>query len=99
MRIVWSPTARLRVQGAVDFIAEDRPLASRAWLEGLIDRIELLREFPKQGRLVPEWGEESLREVFHEPYRVVYEIFEDRVEILTLSHARQKFPDEPAGSS
>ncbi len=50
-------------------------------------------------RLVPEWGEETLREVFHEPYRIVYEIFEDRVEILTLSHVRQEFPDEPAGSS
>jgi toxin ParE1/3/4 len=99
VRIVWSPTARLRVQGAVDFIAEDSPPASRAWLEGLIDRVELLCEFPKQGRLVPEWGEESLREVFHDPYRVVYEIFEDRVEILTLSHVRQEFPDEPAGSS
>jgi toxin ParE1/3/4 len=83
VKIIWSPTARLRVQDAVDFIAEDRPLTSHAWLESLVERVELLCEFPKQSRLVPEWGDPTLREVFHEPYRVVYEVFVDRVEILT----------------
>jgi hypothetical protein len=28
----------------------------------------------------------------HEPFRVVYEVFPDRVEILTLSHFRQELP-------
>ena len=99
MRIVWSPTARRRAQSAVDHIALDRPHASREWLEGLVRRVELLRDLPEQGRVVPEWHESSVREVLHEPYRVIYELYADRIEILTLSHFRQELPDRPPGGS
>jgi len=97
LRIVWSPTARERAQAAVDFIALDRSRTALEWLAGLVRRVELLREFPEQGRAVPEWHESSVREVFHEPYRVIYEVFGDRVEILTLSHFRQELPPHPPG--
>lgn len=81
----------------MDYIARDRPRASREWVEALVRRVELLRDFPDQGRVVPEWHEPSVREVFHEPYRVLYEVFEDRIEILTLSHFRQELPSQPPG--
>jgi len=99
LTVVWSPTARRRAQAAVDYIALDRPRTSLEWLDGLVRRVELLRELPEQGRVVPEWHESSVREVFHEPYRVIHEIREDRVEILTLSHFRQELPPEPPGGS
>jgi plasmid stabilization system protein ParE len=92
LKVVWSPTARRRALEAVDFIAHDRPLASAEWLNALIERVDLLRDLPEQGRVVPEWGEPSVREIMHEPFRVVYEVFPDRVEILTLSHFRQELP-------
>ncbi len=92
MRVVWSPTARRQLHAAVDVVGEDRPQAALAWLDGLVERTELLRELPVQGRVVPEWGEETVREVMYDPYRVVYEIRDDRIEILVLSHYRQEFP-------
>jgi len=97
LTIVWSPTARRRVQAAVDYIARERPRASGEWLEALVRRVELLRELPEQGRVVPEWQEPSVREVFHDPYRVLYEVRGDRIEILTLSHFRQEIPAQPPG--
>jgi toxin ParE1/3/4 len=97
LTVVWSRTARRRVQAAVDYIARDRPRTSHEWVEALVRRVELLRDFPDQGRVVPEWHEPSVREVFHEPYRVLYEVFEDRIEILTLSHFRQELPSQPPG--
>lgn len=59
------------------------------WLDALLERLELLREHPEQGRMVPEWGEPSIREVLSTPYRIIYEVLPDRVEVLTLSHERQ----------
>lgn len=91
------PDRESRVQAAVDFIALDRPRSSLEWLDGLVRRVELLRDFPERGRVVPEWHESSVREVFHEPYRVIYEVFDDRIEILTLSHFRQELPPHPPG--
>lgn len=99
MRVVWSPTARRQAQAAVDYIALDRPQASVAWLEALVKRVELLGDLPEQGRVVPEWHESSVREVFHEPYRVMYEVTADRLEIIAMSHFRQELPHQPPGSS
>lgn len=89
MKVTWSPTALRRAAAAVDYIAVDRPAAAVTWFDGLVERVELLKTAPEQGRVVPEWHEDSVREIQYPPYRVVYEIFEDRVEILTLSHMRQ----------
>ena len=94
MRVVWSPTARRQVLAAVERISDDWPNAATAWFEGLIERISLLPDLPTQGRVVPEWGEDSVREILYAPYRVVYEFHADRVEILALSHYRQQFPEE-----
>lgn len=100
MKVIWAPTARRQALAAVDYIAADRPLASQEWLDGLLQRIDLASDMPDQGRVVPEWHEASVREVFHEPYRVIYEIREGHIEILTLSHFRQELPVErPGGSS
>ena len=97
MRIVWSPTARRRAQAAVDYIALDRPQTSLEWLDALVERVEVLRDLPEQGRVVPEWHESSVREVLQQPFRVIYEVLEDRIEILTLCHFRQELPPEPPG--
>jgi plasmid stabilization system protein ParE len=80
-------------------MAVGRPQASFEWLEGLVRRVELLRDLAEQGRVVPEWHDPSVREVLHEPYRVIYEVFADHIEILTLSHFRQELPPEPTGGS
>ena len=49
--------------------------------------------FPIRGRVVPEWGDEDVREILYQPYRLVYEVFPDEVHILTLSHFRQELQD------
>lgn len=97
MKIVWSPKARVRALAAVEYIANERPAVALRWLDALVDRIELLKELPEQGRIVPEWGDPQIREVIHSPYRIIYEVFPDRVEVLTLSHDRQIL--HPRGTS
>jgi len=48
---------------------------------------------------VPEWGEPTVREIAYASYRVIYEVFPDRVEILTVSHTRQQLPDQRPDTS
>ena len=52
------------------FIARDRPSVAVEWYEGLIERIELLRDLPEQGRVVAEWHEPTVREILRHPYRL-----------------------------
>ena len=38
----------------------------------IVERIEYLGDHPDMGREVPEFGQSSLRELIHPPFRIVY---------------------------
>ncbi len=51
---------------------------------------ERLTNFPLSGRVVPEVGKKSIREIILGNYRIIYRVLPDEVEILTVHHgARQ----------
>ncbi len=74
----------------MDFIAAERPDAAVEWLDGLIARVDLLRDFPEQGHVVPGWDQQVVRQILYSPYRVVYQVEAEQVEILTISHDRER---------
>jgi len=45
--------------------------------------------------MVPEYEQESVREVFHHPYRIIYLISDEQIEILSVIHDRRLLPDDP----
>ena len=49
MRITWSSRAKKRVSEYGDFNAQDNPDAASEWIEGILDEVERLRDFPEQG--------------------------------------------------
>lgn len=97
MKIVWSPLAQTRALEAVDYIAQERPQAAAAWLEELVTRVASLDRFARRGRIVPEIGHETYRELLHAPYRVIYRVDATQVVILTLRHSRRDWDDAEAG--
>ena len=53
--------------------------------------VERLTDNPRSGRVVPELGDESIREVIHGNYRTVYRLRHDVVEIATVFHDARLF--------
>jgi toxin ParE1/3/4 len=51
-----------------------------------------LQRFPASGRVVPERGEQTIREVLVGNYRVVYRFTHDTAEVLTVFHGARLFP-------
>jgi len=43
-------------------------------VDGIFAKVELLLTFPEMGRVVPELGRPTVREVFYRHYRIVYQI-------------------------
>ena len=85
MRLQWSPRALEQAETAFDYVAEDRPQAAQDWLLGLFERVELLLQFPEQGRVVPEANREDLREVIYEErHRIVYRVDPDWIRVLLV---------------
>jgi toxin ParE1/3/4 len=85
----WSALAELRALEAVDYIGQDRPHGAVEWLDELLKRVATLGRFARRGRVVPEIGRSEYREIWHEPYRVIYRIDDGRVVVLTLRHWRR----------
>jgi plasmid stabilization system protein ParE len=48
--------------------------------------------FPRRGRMVPEVGDDSVREVFLKGYRLIYEIQSERIVVIAFLHGARRFP-------
>jgi plasmid stabilization system protein ParE len=53
-----------------------------------------LADYPESGRVVPEVGSESLRELIIGRYRVIYRYRAPIVEIATVLHGARRFTME-----
>ena len=68
------------------------PEAATRTVQALVARAAVAATFPAMGRVVPEFGTPLIRELIEPPYRIIYERFPDRVEILAVLHSAQRFP-------
>lgn len=89
MRLIWSPLATQNAHALASFIAQDKPVAAIKWLEDLFERVELLQVLPESGRIVPEIGISSIREIIFGQYRVIYQLAGEQIMILTVRHGKQ----------
>jgi len=49
VRIVWTRQAQVMLDGAVDYIAAERPAAALRWLDETMERVRSLERFPDLG--------------------------------------------------
>jgi len=84
--IKWSPRAASHFEGICDYIAEDSKYYSALFAKKIISIVKAIPQFPKAGRVVPEYNDENLREKIFENYRIVYRIKEEVIEIVTICH-------------
>ena len=59
----------------------------------VIEKVRVLERFPRMGRMVPEIGDEAMRELIYRQYRIVYVVDGDdeEVEVLTIFHSSRQF--------
>jgi toxin ParE1/3/4 len=90
-RIVWAPQAIEDVEAIRAHVARDSVRYAELVVARLVAAVERLQDHPRSGRVLPELGNESIREVIHGNYRIVYRLREDVVEIATVFHGARSF--------
>ena len=90
-QVVWAPQAIQHVEAIRVHIARDSADYADLIVERIVAAVERLQDHPHSGRVVPELGDESIREVIHGNYRIVYRLRRDVVEIATVFHAARSF--------
>jgi toxin ParE1/3/4 len=91
-RVVWSPRSLRDLESIRDFIAEDSPHYAELVVSRLLASVERLTTFPESGRILPELQRPEVREVIHAPFRIVYRLRDDVVEIATVFRSSRLFP-------
>ena len=96
-KIVITEPAIADLEGIVKFIARDNPPAAIETGNKIIEKSFGLENFPFLGRVVPEFKIETIREIIHRPYRIVYRVREEQnlLEILRIWHAARGIPKLP----
>ena len=90
-RIAWAPQAIEDVEAIRAYVARDSRHSADLLVERLVPAVARLEANPLSGRVVPEVGDEALREVIHGNYRIVYRLRFDLVEIVTVFHSARLF--------
>lgn len=74
-KVIFAPQALERLEEIVRFIAQDDPAAAQRFGMYLVDRAELLADFPELG--TPYRKRPSVRRILCKPYFIYYRVRRD----------------------
>jgi len=89
LEVKWSPQATEDLELIAEYIARDSGVYARAVVAEILSVARNILEFPLIGRVVPEMGDEHIRERFVYSYRLVYRIEPDRILIVAVIHGKR----------
>jgi plasmid stabilization system protein ParE len=84
--VKWSEAAWADLDQIAGFLARDSRAYAAAFVQEVRDKARALEVFSSRGRIVPEFGDPSIREVFIRKHRLIYRLSKDVVHVLALIH-------------
>ena len=87
MRIYWTESSVRDLKGIKEYIARDSEYYAINFTDRIISSVEQLSVLPEMGRKVPEVDENNIREIIIRPYRIIYQLQKDSVNIITIIHS------------
>jgi addiction module RelE/StbE family toxin len=85
--VVWTNNALADLSEIAEYIANNSTKYAELTVYKLYYKVEILFTHPRVGRIVPETEQENLRELIEGNYRIIYEIVNDNIFILTVHHS------------
>lgn len=95
MIVHWTEAAINNLTGIYQYIAQSSQFYAQRVAEKLIRRTEQIAAFPHSGRRVPEYDAPDIREIIEPPYRLIYRIKADQIDVLAVIHGAQRLAERP----
>ncbi|RMH12910.1 MAG: type II toxin-antitoxin system RelE/ParE family toxin [Gammaproteobacteria bacterium] len=92
--VIWSDPAKVDLRAIHDFIAHDSTHYAKKVTQDIAAKPDILDKLPRMGKIVPELGNEAIRELSLYSYRILYEIREPDVVVLAVIHKRRDLQPE-----
>ena len=86
MNVHWTETAQEHLDAIHGFIARNSAEYALRMVDRLTRRSQQIAAAPLSGRRVPEYDLEQIRELIEGPYRIIYHIKPDQIDVLAVIH-------------
>lgn len=92
MKVHWTDTAIEHLQAIYHYIAKSSPDYALRVVDRLTRRSRQIAEFPLSGRVVPEIDLPQIRQVIEGPFRIIYHLQPDQIDIVAVIHGARESP-------
>ena len=86
MKVHWTETAEAHLDAIYAYIAQDSETYALRMVDQITRKSQQIGAFPMSGCRVPEYDMDQTREVFSVPFRIIYHIKADQVDVLAVIH-------------
>lgn len=93
-KVIWAPSALDDINSIAQYIARDSVDQAALFVARLFEVTDRLQEFPFSGRVIPEIGNQSCREIICGYYRIMYRLEGDEVWITGVVHGARNWNPE-----
>jgi toxin ParE1/3/4 len=90
VKIKWTNHALEELDDIANYISKDSPKYAQIIVKQIYEMVSHLKQFPKLGRKVPEYGDPELREILYKTYRIIYLIKKELLEVISIIHGSRK---------
>lgn len=68
-----------------DYLAQYSTTRASLMVNSIFRQLDFLRQYPQMGRMVPEFGNENVRELLYRQYRIIYRLISaERIDVLAF---------------
>lgn len=92
MKVYLTDLAKGHLAAIHDFIAKDSKRNAMRVVARIGRKAKQVGRWPQSGNLVPEYEPLEIRQVFEGPYRIIYRVLSDRVDVLGIVHGARRLP-------
>jgi plasmid stabilization system protein ParE len=85
-RVGWTEAALEDLSATAEYIARDSARYAGGFVREAFEASDTLTEFANRGRVVPEFEDQAIREIFLGCHRLIYQVTTDKIFILGLVH-------------
>ncbi len=83
MRVHWTQNAIGHLANIYEHIALNSPTYAKGMVDKITHRSEQIADQPLSGRKVPEYQAADIRELIEKPYRIIYRIKADQIDLCS----------------
>ena len=92
-QVAWTRPAADDLEAIHNYISASSVQYADNMVDRILSAIDRLADFPLMGRSLPERNDVAYRDLIVRPYRVVYKVLPDRVQIIAVVHGARQLDD------